>query len=105
MDRIRCDGLTRNQGKADALGEGSEQEMALHHGEVHADADARASAEWQVGVTGKLFLPFKGKTFGVKFLRFREEFLSTVQGVRSDQNDPAFGYQISIDLDIAQRAP
>ena len=42
---IWFDGLAGNQGKTDALGDGGEQQMALHHGEVEADADARACAE------------------------------------------------------------
>jgi len=65
--------------------------MAFHHGKVEADADARTCAERHVGITGKLFLQFRGETLRSKRLRFREVFLSTVQGVRSEQDDPALG--------------
>src|SRR5712692_6569436 len=91
MHRVWFDGLAGEQGKAGTLGDGGEQEMALHHGEVEADADARACAERHVGITGKLFLQFRGETLRSKRLRFREVFLSTVQGVRSEQDDPALG--------------
>src|ERR1700674_4854578 len=88
---VRYDGLARNQGKANALSERGKQQMALHHGEGKANADARACAEWQVRVTGKLFLPFRYEALRVKFLRFRKKVLSSVQGVRSEQDDPTFG--------------
>src|SRR5260370_5565530 len=105
MDWIGFDGLARNQGTTDGLGESGEQQLALQHGEVQAETDARACAEWQVRITGKLFLAFRCETFRIKLPRVREAFLSTVQGVRSEQDDPAVGDAIAIDLDIAQCAP
>src|SRR5690242_14179889 len=98
---IRFDGLTRNKGKAGTLGQSGEQQMALHHGKVQANADAGTCAEWHKSITGKLFLPFRREALRVKLLRFREVFLSTVQRVRSEQNDPAFGDTVAINLDIA----
>ena len=72
MDGIWYDRLARNEGKADALGERGKQQMALHHGEVQAEADARTGAEWQVRVTGELFLPFRSEALRIKFFRFWE---------------------------------
>ncbi len=74
--------------------------MALHHGKVHAYTDARAGAEWQIGITGKLLLSLRCEALGIKFLWFREVLLSTVQRARSEQNDPTFGNVVAIDLDI-----
>ncbi len=45
MDWIWFDGLAGNQGKADPLGKGREQQVALHHSKVQADTDARACTE------------------------------------------------------------
>src|SRR2546422_3179985 len=102
---IRFDGLAGNQGKTDAVGDGGEQQSALHHGEVEANADAWACAERLVRITGKLFLPFGCEALRIKLLRLREVFLSTVQGVRSEQDDPAFGDAVAVNLDIAQGTP
>jgi len=74
--------------------------MALHHGKVHAYADAWTRTEWQIGITGKLLLSLRREALGIKFLWFREVLLSTVQRVRSEQNDPTFGNVVAIDLDI-----
>src|SRR6266849_436453 len=99
---IGYDGLSSNQGKANALGQSRKQQLALHHGKVHADADARARAEWHIGITGKLFLSLWSEAFVIKFLRFREVLLSTVQRVRSEQNKPTFRNVVAIDLDLPQ---
>src|ERR1700674_3273294 len=77
---VRYDGLARNQGKANALSERGKQQLALHHGEGKANADARACAEWQVRVTGKLFLPLGGEALRIKPLRVRKKVFSSVQG-------------------------
>jgi hypothetical protein len=81
MDWIWFDSLAGKQGKADALGDGSEQQLALHHGEVIANADAWTCAERQVRITGQLFLPFRCEALGIKLLRLWEVFLATVQGL------------------------
>jgi hypothetical protein len=101
MDWIWFDSLTRNQRKAGTLGESGEQEMTLHHSKVQANADARACAKWQKSVTGKLFLPLRNEALRIKLLRFREVFLSAVQRIRSEQNNPAFRNEATINLDIA----
>jgi hypothetical protein len=40
MDRIWFDGLTRNQGKANTLNKGGEQELTLHQSKVHPNDNA-----------------------------------------------------------------
>src|SRR5579859_3247722 len=105
MYRVRFDALADKQGKAGTLGDSGEQQMALHHGEVHADADARACAERQVRVTGKPFLMFRCEALGIELFRLREVFFSAVQGIRSKQDDPALGNEVAINLDIPQCAP
>jgi hypothetical protein len=74
MDWIGQNGLARHQGKADPLGERGEQQLALHQGQVHPDADARPCAKWQVRITRKPFLPFGCEALGIKPLRVREVF-------------------------------
>ncbi len=105
MDWIWFDGLAGNQGKADPLGKGREQQVALHHSKVQADTDARACTEWHVSVTGQLFLSFRCEALRIKSLRLREVFLPPVQGIRSEQGDPAFRDAVAINLDIAQCSP
>jgi hypothetical protein len=105
MDRIRFDGLARNQGKAGALGDGGEQQVALHHGEVETDTDARTRTERHKSIAGKLFLPFGRETLRIKLFRFWEVFLASVQGIRSKQHYRTFGDAIAINLDIAQGTP
>ena len=101
MNGIWYDRLARNEGKADALGERGKQQMALHHGKVQAEADARTGAEWQVRVTGELFLPFRSEALRIKFFRFWEGVLSTMERVGSKQDDPTLRDAIAINLDIA----
>ena len=79
--------------------------MTLHHSEVHPNADARARAERQVSIAGKLFLPLGREALRIKLLRVREVFLAPMQGVRGEQDNPAFGDAVAVNLDIAQGAP
>src|SRR5579883_1942808 len=76
MDRVGFDFLARYQRKADALGEGGQEQMSLHHRKVHADADAGSRAKGHVGVAGKLSLPFGGEAFGIEALWIREVLLA-----------------------------
>src|ERR671916_564767 len=49
--REHLDLLAGEEAQAEAAGDGREEEHGLHRGEVVADAEARAAAEGEVGVT------------------------------------------------------
>src|SRR5262249_118948 len=102
---IRYHGLARNHGKPAAVGNGSEQQVALHHREVHTNADTRARAERHESIAGKLFLAFRRKALGIKPLRVREIFLAAMQRVGGEEDNPAFGDKVAVNLDIPHRAP
>src|SRR5439155_17090151 len=79
--------------------------MALHHSKVHPDADARACAKWYESIAGKPFFSFRGETLGIKFLRFQEVFLSTMQGIWSIKHNHILGDMVAINLDRSQCTP
>lgn len=101
MDRVGLDLLVRYQRKADALSESGQEQMSLHHGKVHADADAWPRAKWHIGVAGKLSFVLGREAFGIETLRIREVLLAAMQYVRSEQNGLVFGEMVAADLDIA----
>jgi hypothetical protein len=98
---IRYDNLAGNQGKVDALGNGSEQQITLHHGKVQADTDARACAERHECIARKPFLAFRCEAPRIKLLWVREVFLAAMQRVGREQDNPAFGDAVAVNLDIA----
>src|SRR5438874_13790305 len=105
MNWIGYNGLIRDKREVDALGKGSKQQMTLHHSEVHPDADAWACAKWHESITGKLLLSFRDETLGIKFLRCREVFLSTMQGIWSIKHNHILGDKVAINLDRPQCTP
>src|SRR5450759_243829 len=100
--RVGFDRLAGDQVEAGALGKRGEQQVALHHGEVEANADARPRSEGDVGIARKLLLPFRREALGIETLGLWEVLFASMQCVGREQDDSIFGHSIAIDLDITQ---
>jgi len=86
--RAQCDDGRQFDGEAGhavqlkALRDGGQDELAFHHGEVLADADARPAAEGKIGVARTIGILVRRETFGVELLRLRPEFGVAVREIR-----------------------
>src|SRR5947207_13041060 len=66
--RLGLDQVTRNQAQRVALNNASQDQLCLHHSEAAANAHARPTAEWKVGVVRAIGRTLRSETLRIKLL-------------------------------------
>src|SRR6266700_3415011 len=92
--------LSRLQFEGDMLRQNSEEQMALHHGKMVADADARSRTEGHIGIAWQMFFVDLGKTFGLELRGIGEVVGPTMNGIDGQNDQFSTVYGITIKLQI-----
>ena len=100
---LGVDLVAGEQAQLVALGDGRQDELGLHPGEVAADAQAGATAEWEVGKVRAPCSAFGGEALGVKHVRILPEIGMAVRRVRAEPDQRVRRDNVAADFVIGQR--
>src|SRR6266702_7247198 len=96
------DRVAGEQAQPVALGDGRQDELGLHHGEVAADAQTRATAEWEMSEVRAPSRAFGGEALGVKHLRILPEIGMAVRRVRTVPDERVCGDNVAANYVIGK---
>ena len=101
--RFHC--LAWNYFKSPTAQNFGQHNSKLHPGEAFANAGSWPTAKRKESILRQGALKFRRPTIRIKFGRVREISVAAVHGPLASQNNRAFGYRGSSDLQILRRSP